>query len=163
MQLSALCRQWWPGIAALLLGVASGIALNVVAQSAPVKQSAMVLGDFAAVVAREPQPMVIFTQSTCPHCTQAVAWLDRHAIRYVRLETDSSASAQARFEALQGAGVPLAYTADRRVLGFSEALYTDAFSGLRRHGAGPSAATQLKRAESSTSTNAQGVSTRAAR
>lgn len=79
-------------------------------------------GDFSAVLAGQPSPVVLFTTPTCPWCQKARAFLDAHAIPYTDRDITQPEHAAA-FEALGGGGVPVMFTTETRITGFSEEAY----------------------------------------
>lgn len=62
--------------------------------------------------------VTLYTTSTCPYCAKAIAWLDRHEVRWRECNVETNAVCQ-RAYAEQGApGVPLVRAGERWHLGF---------------------------------------------
>lgn len=62
--------------------------------------------------------VTLYTTSTCPYCAKAIAWLDRHGVRWRECNVETDAACQ-RTYAEQGApGVPLVRAGERWHLGF---------------------------------------------
>lgn len=94
--------------------------------------SAWSTGDFAALYRDSGKHVVIFTASTCPHCKHLEAFLDHEHIAYADFVVDRSADAMARFRALGGTAVPLAFIGNRRIVGYREDLIRESIALTRK-------------------------------
>ncbi len=110
-------------IAVIALGLVLGWVVTSTVHNRLASPPPPVKGDFSAVVAESPSPLVLFSKSTCPHCQHAKALLDQLHADYTVYEIDRSDEARARFEALDLEAVPVLFTADTRIVGFDAKAY----------------------------------------
>lgn len=89
------------------------------------------IGDFDALYRDSGRRVVIFTASTCPHCKRLEAFLDHAHVAYADFVVDRSADAMARFRALGGTAVPLAFIGKRRIVGYREDVIRDSLALVR--------------------------------
>ena len=64
-------------------------------------------------------PVVVYSTQWCPYCRKARAYFERHKIAHVEYDIEASAQNRARYQALNGRGVPLIIVGDKRLHGFS--------------------------------------------
>lgn len=110
-------------IAVIALGLVLGWVGMSTLQSRLAAPPPALSGDFSAIVGAARHPAVLFSRSTCPHCTHAKQLLDQMKADYVVFEIDQSDEARQWFESLDLNGVPVLYTADTRIVGFNEKAY----------------------------------------
>ena len=85
-------------------------------------------GDYTSLRREAGQAVVMFSTSTCPHCADARALLQREGVAYRDFLIDESPQARSRYEALDGTGVPLIFIGDRRIVGYREPVILDALA-----------------------------------
>jgi len=88
-------------------------------------------GDHKALLQRANADLLLFSLSTCPHCRNARAWLERHQLPFTELVIDTSPPAQRLFDELKEPALPILITRDRLVRGFEPGAYADATAGIR--------------------------------
>jgi glutaredoxin len=62
--------------------------------------------------------ITLYTTSTCPHCARAMAWLQRHGVRWQACNVETTARCQRDYVEQGSPGVPLVRVGDRWNLGF---------------------------------------------
>lgn len=80
-------------------------------------------GKQAATEAVAKQDVVLYGTAWCGYCTKARRYFRANNIPFQDYDIESSASAKAEYDALNGKGVPLIVVGDRLMNGFSEAHF----------------------------------------
>lgn len=62
--------------------------------------------------------ITLYTTSTCPYCARAIAWLQRHEVRWHECNVETNADCQRTYEQQGSPGVPLVLAGERWHLGF---------------------------------------------
>lgn len=82
--------------------------------------------------------ITLYTTSTCPYCAKAIAWLNRHEVRWRECNVETNAACQ-RTYAEQGApGVPLVRAGERWRLGFHAPWLAEALAAQDKGAQTPS-------------------------
>lgn len=89
---------------------------------------AFTVGDYASLHRQAGESVVMFSTSTCPHCSDARALLQREGVAYRDFVIDESPEAKAQFHSLGGEGVPLIFIGDRRIVGYRESVIRDSLA-----------------------------------
>jgi glutaredoxin len=89
---------------------------------------AFIEGDYANLYRQAGKDIVMFSTSTCPHCSDARALLQREGVAYQDYLIDGSPEAKRQFDALGGSGVPLLFIGDRRILGYRESVIRESLA-----------------------------------
>lgn len=89
---------------------------------------AFTTGDFGTLQRESDAPVVLFSTSTCPYCSQVRGLFGRLNVRYRDFVIDESEEARRRFDRLGGGAVPLLFIGDRRIVGFRETTIRDALA-----------------------------------
>lgn len=85
-------------------------------------------GDYANLYRQAGKNIVMFSTSTCPHCSDARALLQREGVAYRDFLIDGLPEAKRQFDALGGTGVPLLFIGDRRILGYRESVIRESLA-----------------------------------
>lgn len=82
--------------------------------------------------------ITLYTTSTCPYCARAMAWLQRHSVRWRECNVETDAACLRTFNAQGAPGVPLVQAGERWHLGFDPRWLAEALATQDR----PERATQ---------------------
>lgn len=92
---------------------------------------AFTTGNHVELLRQAGSSVVMFSTSTCPHCSDARALLQREGVAYRDFLIDKSPEAKAQFESLDGEGVPLIFIGDRRIVGYRESVIRESLDLAR--------------------------------
>lgn len=82
------------------------------------KSIRIVEADYSSYFATESAKVIVYGNSTCPHCASARKYLSDHGIPFSDRNIQTSVSAAKEFEVLKGDSVPIILTSKHRINGF---------------------------------------------
>lgn len=70
--------------------------------------------------------VIIYTTASCGYCQRAMAFLNKHGVKYTEYDVRASEKALKEFKRLNGRGVPLILIGDTRITGFNKSVMKSA-------------------------------------
>lgn len=105
----------------LALGLGSGLIVGpwIIKLSQPAPVAQITDGNYSSYLQPSGKYIVMFSLSTCPHCRDARAYLNRNGVAFQEYQIDKSKVAYEIYSKLKENIVPVILTSKHKMLGFS--------------------------------------------
>lgn len=92
---------------------------RVLASMRPLPEVKIDAGEYAGLASDSKEPLMLISTSSCPYCKQTREYLESRGIKYQDYVTDKSPRAEQLYKEFGSPGVPVLFTADHKMLGYS--------------------------------------------